>query len=237
LAGAETALKIQIWPITALALLVITLIGLPACSTTTKTTPTATPSASTLPSYIVSTAFDSANGLFLSLLVYAKTFQPGQGISVLIDEQNTLATANNVTASDNWSLKGLGVGPCGPVNYPMGVAIFQGNYTASNVSSAKPLQLYNPKGIYLCPVLVLVSSYSFAPSSDTASVFGSCGNSNPNPCLTDFKVSSEITVTGYWTWPNGQQPTFGNFTPGVYTLVGGDEWGALAVLHFVVQGN
>ena len=48
-------------------------------------------------------------------------------------------------------------------------------------------------------------------------------------------MSSEITVTGYWI--NGQEAMLSNFTPGVYTVVGGDEWDALAVLHFVVQGN
>jgi hypothetical protein len=226
----EATLKSQMWRIAVLVLLGITLIGLPACSTTTKTTPSATPSPSTLPSYTLSTAFDSEKGLLLSLLLYPTTVQPGQGISVMIDEQNTLATQNNVTASNSWPLEELSLGPCGTLNYPMGIAIFQGNYTSSNVSSATPLQLYQP-GIYFCPtILAQISEYAFQPSSDIASVL-----SDSNPPFTDFKISSEITVTGYWS--NGQEPTLGNFTPGVYTVVGGDEWGTLAVLHFVVQGN
>jgi hypothetical protein len=172
------------------------------------------------------------NGLILSLALNSTTFQPGQEISVVIDEQNTLATVNNVFASNSWPLRGLSVGPCGTLNYPFGVAIFQGYYTSSNVSSAKQLQLYKP-GIYFCPTMLAeINAYAFQPSSDNASVFGSC---NPNPCINDFKIESEVTVTGYWL--NGQEATFGNFTPGVYTVVGGDEWGALAVLHFVVQGN
>ncbi len=225
-------MKSQIWTITGLVLLVIALIGLPACAATTETKPTVTPPISTLPPNTSSTTSESVNGLILSLSLNSTTFQPGQEISVVIDEQNTLAAVNNVSASNGWPLRGLSVGPCGTLNYPMGVAIFQGYYTSSNVSSATSLQLYQP-GIYHCPMILGgINAYVFQPSSDIASVFGSC---DPNPCLTDFKISSEITVTGYWT--NGQEATLSNFTPGVYTVVGGDEWGALAVLHFVVQGN
>jgi hypothetical protein len=236
IAGAETALKIQIWPITALVLLGITLIGLPACGESTKTTPTATPPIST---FTTNTSFKSVNGLMLSLSLNATTFQPGQEISVVIDEQNTLPTGNNVSASNNWPLNGLSLGStCETYNYPMGVAIFQGYYTSSNVSSATPLQLYNPGISYHCPVMLAVGYYSFAPLSDIASVFYATADGfggGPSPYLTDFKVSSEIKVTGCWT--NGQEPTLGNFTPGIYTVVGGDEWGTLAVLHFVVQAG
>jgi phenolic acid decarboxylase len=82
--------------------------------------------------------------------------------------------------------------------------------------------------------MLSVNAYVFQPSSDIASVFY-FDSFDPNPDLIDFKISSGITVTGYWL--NGQETTPHNFTPGVYTVVGGDEWGALAVLHFVVQGN
>jgi hypothetical protein len=237
LAGREATLKSQIWPIIGLVLLGITLIGLPACGMTTKTTPTATPPIST---FTTNTSFKSVNGLMLSLSLNATTFQPSQEISVLIDEHNTLPTENNVTASYSWPLNGLSLGlTCENSNYPVGVAIFQGYYTSSNISSTAPLQLYNPSITYHCPVMLPIGYYSFAPLSDTASVFcitaGGFGGGEPNPCLTDFKVSSEITVTGYWT--NDHEPTFCNFTPGTYTVVGGDEWGALVVLHFVVQGD
>jgi hypothetical protein len=249
LAGTEATLKSQIWTITGLVLLGIALIGLPACGATTQTTPIVTPPISTLPPNtssatapltsptptdfvgISSVASKSVNGLSLSLLLNSTTFQPGQEISVVIDEQNTLATVNNVSASNGWPLRGLILGPCGTVNYPIGVAIFQGYYTPSDLSSATPLQLYQP-GIYNCPMILAgINTYAFQPLSDSASVIGSC---EPNPCLTD-KMNSEITVTGYWI--NGQEATLSNFTSGLYTVVGGDEWGALAVLHFVVQGD
>ncbi len=221
-------MKSQIWTITGLVLLAIALIGLPACGATTGATPTITPPISTLPT---NTTSKSVKGLSLSLTLNSTTFQPGQEISVIIDEQNTLATVNNVSTSNRWPLRGLSLGPCGALNYPFGVAIFQGYYTPSNVSSATPLQLYKPD-IYFCPVILAeINSYAFQPSSDIANVFGSC---DPNPCFSDFKISSEVTVMGYWT--NGQEATPSNFTSGVYTVVGGDEWGTIAVLHFVVQG-
>ncbi len=233
----KPAIALAVWLVIAVTICTIGCSekALPTPTLTSMPTPTpvVTPSTSTPPPNTSSTTSKSVKGLMLSLSLNSTTFQPGQEVSVVIDEQNTLATENNVSASNSWPLRGLSLGPCGTLNYPFGVAIFQGNYTSSNVSSAMPLQLYNPEGIYSCPALFLVNSYSFNPLSDTASVFGGCGSSNPNPCLTDFKISSEITVTGYWS--NDQESVLGNFTPGVYTVVGGDEWGSLAVLHFVVQ--
>jgi hypothetical protein len=45
----------------------------------------------------------------------------------------------------------------------------------------------------------------------------------------------ELTINGYWpddSFSSNSQLT--NFSPGVYTVVGGDEWGNLIVLHFMV---
>lgn len=223
-------MKSQIRTISGLVLLVAALIGLTACGATTETTPTVTSSTSTPLPNASSTTSKSVNGLSLSLSLNSTTFQPGQEVAVVLDEQNMLATVNDVSTSNSWPLSGLILGPCGTLNYPIGIAIFQGYYTSSNVSSATPLQLYKP-GIYHCPMILSgINAYAFQPLSDSASVIGSC---EPNPCFTDFKVSSEVTVTGYWS--NGQESILGNFTPGVYTVVGGDEWGSLAVLHFIVQ--
>jgi hypothetical protein len=50
----------------------------------------------------------------------------------------------------------------------------------------------------------------------------------------NFAIDGEYTETGYWTGaaPNATQQ---NFEPGVYTVVAGDEWGALVVVHFTVS--
>jgi predicted secreted protein len=179
----------------------------------------------------------STSGLNLSLSSSSTLISPGQTVSVGIDEWNTLPTENTVPSASNWPLQGLTLGPCGTLNLPIGIEIVRGFYTSSNVSSAQTLQLSKP-GIYNCPAIFSsISSYVFEPSSDLAGVVGSCG---VNPCFTD-RMGSTTNATGYWTGGNSpfyNTSTFSNFALGEYTVVGGDEWGTLAVLHFaVVEGN
>src|SRR2546428_5476502 len=128
-----------------------------------------------------STTVKSVDGLALSLFLNSTRIRPGQGISITVQEKNTLSTVNNVSASTKWPLSGLSLGPCGPLNFPLGVAFLQGYYTSSNVSAGKPLGLYQP-GPYYCPMILSgISAYVFQPSSDRASVVGSC---TPEPCFT-----------------------------------------------------
>ena len=177
-----------------------------------------------------STTVKSVDGLALSLLLNSTRIRPGQGISITAQEKNTLSTVNNVSASADWPLRGLSVGPCGPLNFPVGVAIVQGYYTSSSVSAGRPLNLYQP-GPYYCPATLSgISAYVFQPSSDKASVVGSCP---PNPCFTE-NMSSTIGAKGYWIENLLPGAAFSEFAPGLYTAVGGDEWGTLAVLHFLV---
>jgi hypothetical protein len=71
-------------------------------------------------------------------------------------------------------------------------------------------------------------SYNFKPSSNIATLFNV---SDPNPQT--FEMSTTIKATYYWTGhsANSVQHTF---DPGVYTVVAGDEWGTLVILHFTV---
>src|SRR5712692_9846967 len=108
-----------------------------------------------------STTVKSVHGLALSLLLNSTRIRPGQGISITVQEKNTLSTLNNVSASTDWPLRGLSVGPCGPLNSPVGVAIIQGYYTLSSVSAGRPLGLYQP-GPYYCPMILSgIGSYVF----------------------------------------------------------------------------
>jgi hypothetical protein len=47
------------------------------------------------------------------------------------------------------------------------------------------------------------------------------------------QMYAQAQPNGYWTGadPDAVQH---NFEPGVYTIVAGDEWGALVILHFTV---
>jgi hypothetical protein len=174
----------------------------------------------------------SVNGLELFLSLDSKTYQSGQQVGIDIDEKNTLSKTNTIISSAKWPVIGLGVGPCGVLNYPFGIVIFQGNYTAANISSGTPLQIYEP-GIYHCPMtLAGISSYVFQPLSDNAALFQM---SESTPVINNMEMDTEFepAPTGYWA-SNDVGATFTNFEPGVYTVVAGDEWGALVVVHFTV---
>jgi len=154
----------------------------------------------------------------------------GHGVAATVDEVNTMTTPNRVSASSRWPVPGLAVGPCGPLNYPIGVAVLSGNYDASNASSGKALQIYEP-GVYNCPlVLAGIASYIFQPSSDNASIYGSC-QSGGGECISE-RVNSTVPFAGYYVGT-----TFTSFPSGTYTVVAGDEWGDLAILHFEVKGS
>ena len=111
-------------------------------------------------------------GLQLRLSLNSTALQSGQGVGVNITESNILNLTNNVTASHAWKVSGLALGPCGTGNDPMGVGIFQGYYTESNISSASPLSIYQP-GEYACPMfLANIAAYTFQSLSNSAVVSG-----------------------------------------------------------------
>jgi hypothetical protein len=209
--------------------LILCLFSLTGCSSFAHSS---TQTISTDTSDVNSATFKSANGLNLSLSLDSATYQPGQQVVIIVDENNTLSKTNKINASEKWPVSGLGVGPCGTLNYPFGVAIFQGDYMVANVSSATPLQIYEP-GIYHCPMILAgISSYVFQPLSDTAAIF-QVPESDAAFTL-EIKTEFEPAPTGYWA-SNAPNATLTNFEPGVYTVVAGDEWGALVVVHFTVS--
>ena len=191
--------------------------------------PTIVSTTTTTSNIVSSASSSSANGLKLSVSVDATPNVQHQ-ISITLDETNTLSEINNVPVSDNWLYKGLGVAPCNFTS-PYGIAVFSGDYNSSNLSTGTPLTLYDPHVARLCPTNYPVISYSFQPSLDWAQVI-----ENPaNPLNNSQQMQYELTINGYWpddSFSSNSQLT--NFAPGVYTVVGGDEWGNLIVLHFTV---
>ena len=166
----------------------------------------------------------STSGLNLSLSLSSTLINPGQVVSVNIDEQNTLSTENTVPSSRNWPVPGLSLGPCGSLNLPIGIEIISGFYLSSNITGAQPLQLSEP-GTYFCPAILLIDSYTFEPHSDM--VIGTFTG----------RVNSTVDASGYWARGGPSSPAsfqLVEFAPGTYTVVGGDEWGSLAILHFTV---
>ena len=167
----------------------------------------------------------STNHLVLRLVLNASAVSHGHSVSLMVGEWNNLNAQNNVKASQAWPIEGLGVGPCGS-NYPFGFEVLSGYYNSSaGLDSAQKVQLYGP-GPYFCPmILSVISSYSFYPLSDRADVMGSCEQS---PCFTE-EMNTTAVVGGNWS-AGSQVP----LPPGAYTVVAGDEWGALLFGHFEV---
>jgi len=190
----------------------------PTTNTTTTTSDT-----------VISASSNTTNGLKLSLSVDATPNIQHQ-ISITLDETNVLSEINNIPVSDNWSYKGLGVAPC-DFTSPYGIAVFEGDYVASNLSTGTPLTLYNPHITRLCPTNYPVISYSFQPSLDWAQVI-----ENPaNPLHNSQQMQYELTINGYWPDDNfSSNSQLTSFKPSVYTVVAGEEWGNLIILHFTV---
>jgi hypothetical protein len=169
--------------------------------------------------------YNSQTRLRFTLSTNASSMGATQAITIRVTEQNTLLVPNAVATADNWLVTGLTIGPCGTLGRPVGFAIYQGHYSQNNLQAADQLTLYQP-GAYFCPEISLVTgAYTFAPASDAVSINTSCITGS---CYS-IRINPEGTFTGYWT--SGLRP----FPPGSYTVVGGDEWDDLLVLHLVVS--
>ena len=174
-----------------------------------------------------SASTSSTNGLSLSLSLGSTTYQPGQEVSIAVDEKNALSTINNLSATDNLPSE-FGSGFTNDPWFPLGLAVLRGNYTWSNYSTGTPLIIYNPGEVYLGTTSTAPTAYSFSPFIDVAVLNGGDYNSS-----NAIRLHIEINVKGYW--PNNESASSNNFEPGVYTVVAGDEWGALVVVHFTVS--
>jgi hypothetical protein len=165
-------------------------------------------------------------GLELHLSLNSTSVASGDPVSVSIWMYNPSASEVDASYSGNWAVQGMGVGPCGTGSYPMGISIMRGNLTLNQVKGGPALQLYG-SGEYGCPmILFYVQSYNFSPASSFATLMGYC---SPSSCMTE-NITASMSFSGEYTASG-----FTSFAPGVYTFVGGDEWGGLTLLHFVVS--
>ena len=176
---------------------------------------------------------NEATGLRLTLSINTTSLSRGRTIDIQLDAQNTLPTPNTVNGSSIYRIKGLSAGPCGGLGTfpsPMGFALFSGYHTADNLWYGQ-LGFYSP-GPYFCPLFRSpMKWYVFAANGDNATGYGPC---NGGPCFTE-PMRLDRSLSGYWIIsPVLNSGAFTTFSPGVYTIVGGDEWGDLVLLHFAV---
>jgi hypothetical protein len=203
----------------------------------TPTCPTAPPRQTTIaiPAPTAST-LDSSNGLSLSLSLSSDS---SGKLNVTVADTNTLDEASNVTAADNWPasqaspFRGflLWTGTCD--SPPAGFEILQGSYGLNNYTEGSVVFVIAQYPEVQCAEVGSGSpvDYTFQPhgnitSSSATSGFwvgendlaygGACPGSSQNPNATDCPL------------------TFVPFPKGTFTVVAGDEWGDLVLLHFSV---
>ena len=196
---------------------------------------------------------NSSLGLKLTLSVNSTTIPSQDAIGITASVLNTLPRANNLTASYAWAVGGLSSGPCDPGNStnmlfsPVGLGVFRGTYGLNNISSASsPLFVW---ALVECIVdgvsvgtqyypLSSITSYSLLPGSDNGtyagyyvvSTYGSLAKGVFPTQIVDKAAIYAANGTGFYN-------SLGSSLPANYTLVAGDEWGQLALLHFSVVAS
>jgi len=133
-------------------------------------------------------------------------------------EFNTLDRANNVSAASSWpNNASLFRWVQEPYEENVGMAgyeILQGNYSLSNFTQGTALWLQPPP-----------------------SLLGCCGVGEGSPTSYAFQPLSEANVlSGSYAGYFEGGSTYTPFSPGTYTVLAGDEWGDVAILHFTVAG-
>ena len=182
--------------------------------------PTTAPVTTTLST----TSTQSENGLQLRVSLNTTALTPREALQINVSEYNTLSTDNNVLIATNWGVNGLTIGACPNINVlPFGVAIFQGNYNANNISQGTPLELF--AAVPCAQLMRLITGYDFLPVSSNAAIMPGGDLKLPT------SMSATETVNG--TYMQGFQLT--SFAAGMYTVVAGDEWGDLEFLYFTVK--
>ena len=169
----------------------------------------------------------TASGLKLYLATSSQTIRPGQDIDIIISVNNTLSKQITLSDENSWKLNYLSVNPC--TSAPYGVAILDGFYSEQNVTEGKPLTIFNNAA--LCPAYNKTNqSYVFEPLSSHVALNNCTGSMSE--CSSGFDMGNQFSFSGIWK--DGQ---IQSFTPGLYTIIGGDEWGHIAIEHFVVTNN
>jgi len=178
------------------------------------------------------------NGLNLDLDIEPNS--SGQSISIAVQGVNRLDSLNCVSKGGDWptfyphgyTVSGdqvlNPVGGCS-IPEPVGFAIFSGYYDSGDFGFGNDLGLFKPEQL-LCITTSgapPTTSYAFQPQSDNMTIYAN------NQFAGKDTVVLSLSTGGYWT----ENSVFEKFSPGLYTVMGGDEWGDVAFLYFLVSSN
>lgn len=166
-------------------------------------------------------------GLQLFASVKPSSLAIGQNVTIVAGVYNPLSTNVKVNASE---IRNPSQAPCGLWTSPMGIRVYWGHYTVTNLSGASPLLLYNASLPVFCPVFSN-NAYTFQPNSDNATV-------SYFETSTKLVANETISLSGYWSAGPlagpGSKYFPQNFEPGSYTVVVFDAWGQQLIEYFEV---
>jgi hypothetical protein len=175
---------------------------------------------------LVSTDNQILSALKLFLSTNSTSVQLGQAIGIDISVNNTLSKPVTALQKNDWAFSTYGIIPCS--QSPVGISILDGYYTEENMTKANQLALYG--NTIMCPMITnLVTGYEFAPLSSHVTVY--CGPMAANLCGND-EMRYHVSFGGFW-----KNEILHPFDLGTYTMIGADEWGHVAIKHFVVTNS
>jgi plastocyanin len=175
----------------------------------------------------VSQKENSTSALKLYLSTNSDIIKQGQSIGITVSVNNTLSSQVMVQDENFWKLDNLRVNPC--ARTPYGIAIFDGFYSEKNMTDGKPLRIFDFDAN--CQAYIKTTqTYVFHPSSGHVTL-NNCSDTQ-STCSSGYDMGNQLSFTG--TLDTGQIMPF---NPGIYTIVGGDEWGHVAIEHFVVTNS
>jgi hypothetical protein len=173
---------------------------------------------------LVSSAPQTAlSSLHLSLSTNSSYIQYGHAIGIDISVNNTSPDTVTIDAASNPPRDDLNTGPCD--NVPFGIAILKGFYTQDNMTGISSIPLFP---IPPCPLIPSHKSFTFQPLSTQASM--ECGGMFS--CTGSETMERHLSISGSLRYTSQ-----GPFDTGVYTIVGGDEWGRVVIQHFTVTNS
>jgi len=180
-----------------------------------------------------STTYTSSNpnlGIRLVISLNLSAIHAGGEVNYTASVWNTRTSINNVSSASNWVLPDLIMTACGPTDSPIAFAVIRGHYDSRNISQAPPVNL----GMGCTTVMGGVTTYSFQPSSDVASIYtSSVAHCNSNPCQTRA-INTSRELSQYFSGV-GSEAQGVAFTSGAYTVAAEDEWGDIAMASFTVS--
>ena len=206
----------------------------------------------------------SASGLLLQVTLNSSSIQSQGEVAAQIDLRNTQNQNLSLTVVPNqnisaWNAKDF-LCSYNPSHSLVGFALFNGHFTAGNISAGSPLQLAASSVAIPCAYSLPLNDTTFFPNSDKTVSFSFNGQSREPPYLvtaevnatTGYCIESPLSgeckgtsgILGYWKAGSGYvgnsslgSRDFTYLPSGEYTIVAMDDWGQTVYAHFQVTSG